>query len=167
MPPNVVTPDAVAKIKTEPGEEGAIRAGMADKATRARQSMAFRYWIQNKASPEERDQWDNSSLDTKGKQQLLLRWLVWRGRNFTSEIEQQTVVAMTTSRSSGTSFTWMSREQLETQKGVNKAKLMIQSGKLESRPCRVTGSTEPDAIEFKAFGEKSECLRPRQVQHGL
>ena len=148
-------PADIAKIKLEPKEDAQLQAEMGDKGSRARASMAFRYWVQNKANPEERALWDSSDMDVKGKQQMLLRWLVWRSRNFNIDTQQQTVVGLSTSRSSRSRFSWMSKEQMENVKGVKKTAIRTASNKLEQRPCRTTGSTDPDAVEYKAA--KTQC----------
>ena len=157
MPPKkTTTPEDVAKVKVEPGEQNAIVESMADKSQRARHSMAFKYWLSQKATPEEVAHWDNSSLDIKAKQTMLMRWLIWRGRNFNLEMTQETTLNVSTKTTKASDYTWMSREQMIMTKGENKTKILIDSKKLETRPCRVTGSEEPDAIEYKAHSKPSK-----------
>ena len=149
MPPKKATPADVAKVKVEPEEQQQLESDMKDKAARARHTMAFRYWLDTKASAQEKQDWDSSTLNVKGKQEMLLRWLVYRARNFAVECAEGTTVSLTTSRKSALGYRWMSAEQMDKEYGTNKGQHWRNSQKLETRADRVTGSTDPNLLEFK------------------
>ena len=109
----------------------------------------FSYWLQHKASDEERASWCNAGLGVRQKQELLLQWLIYRARNYEVEVEVVTSAASTTLDTTGRKFNWMSKERMEALLGVAKAKHWISSGKLESRADALTGSEDEELKEYK------------------
>ena len=64
------TPQKVAKIKVEPQEQSEVDGIMADPAKRAKASMSFLYWLNNRASKEEKKEWDNSGMKHRTQSRL-------------------------------------------------------------------------------------------------
>ena len=129
-----------------------ISQQLASPADRARAPQAFLYWLKHSAKPAEQAAWDNKDLGVKDKQALLSKWLVHKARNFSTELStelsstttQEPVVATPAAEHDS----WWSAERMDRELGPNKAKGMRGSNVLQTRPCRVTGSTEGRMHEY-------------------
>ena len=65
-----------------------ISQQLASPADRAKASQAFLYWLKHSAKPAEQAAWDNKNLGAKDKQALLSKGLVYKARNFSTELSQ-------------------------------------------------------------------------------
>ena len=122
-----------------------ISQQLSSPAERARASQAFLYWLKHSAKPAEQAAWDNKDLGVKDKQALLSKWLVYKARNFSTELSCATTQELVVATSAAEHDTWWSAERMDRELGPNKAQGLRMSKLLQTRPCRVTGSTEDHA----------------------
>jgi len=124
-----------------------ISQQLSSPAERARASQAFLYWLKHSAKPAEQAAWDNKDLGVKDKQALLSKWLVYKARNFSTELSCTTTQELVVATSAAEHDTWWSAERMDRELGPNKAQGLRMSKLLQTRPCRVTGSTEDHMLE--------------------
>ena len=123
-------------------EAPVISQQLASLADRARAPQAFLYWPKHSATPAEQAAWDNKDLGVKDKQALLSKWLVHKARNFSTELSCTTTQELVVATSAAENDSWWGAERMGSELGANRAKGMRGSNLLQTRPCRVTGSTE-------------------------
>lgn len=91
-----------------------ISQQLASPAERARASQAFLYWLKHSAKPAEQAAWDNKDLGVKDKQALLSKWLVYKARNFSTELSCTTTQELVVATSAAEHDTWWSAERMDT-----------------------------------------------------
>ena len=146
------------KSKFLPQEQSEVDHTLADDRARGRAIMSFNYWVRNKADPETAKLWSTEGLTFGQKRQVLTRWLIWKARGFSSDLEQKVTQSATFTSSSRELEEWCSAEVLSDRLGKRKAEALIEAGTFETRPCRFTGSSEPHMIEFKFVNNLKETV---------
>ena len=79
---------------------------------------------------------------------MLSKWLVYKARNFSTELSCTTTQELVVATSAVEHDSWWSAERMDRELGPNKAEGMRNSKLLQTRPCRVTGSTEDHMLEY-------------------
>ena len=104
--------------------------------------MTFGYWLKNIANKDQQKEFDTTNMTWTEKRVVLSRWLIWKARNFTMDLEVATTQSFNMEKKTEILENWWSFEQIESHFGMNKAKGIIDKGNLKHRPCRQ--SLEPN-----------------------
>jgi len=132
---------------------------------RAKASQQFLYWLKYCAKPAEKAAWDNKDLSVKDKQALLSKWLVYKARNFSTELSATTKQEFVVSTAAAEQDMWWSAERMDSELGPKKAQGMRDSNRLQTRPCRVTGSTEEHMLEYLITQDTNTRLETNATSH--
>ena len=108
--------------------------------------MNFLYWLTNKASMQQKQEWSNECMNARSKQTLLMRWLVYRTQNCQIDIEVKFTSGVQAIVGKERLSKWLAQEQVDKKLGPLKAKHWRDSGLLTTRLVLLTGSSLPHML---------------------
>jgi len=115
----------------------------ADKTEKRRLESNMTYYLQQSGELNK-----GNRLSGDARRKFLLLYLAKQAKDKNASAAESSVRDVLTTASSSVAKKWMSKEKMILELGEKKASAWIASGKLECRPCSVTGSTDEDLKEY-------------------
>jgi hypothetical protein len=114
-----------------------------------------------------KDNPDDSVSGSRGSERkaYLEQFLVFQMRQKAVQKVSTTTTTVETTTAKHTEVRWWSRQKMNTEFGETKAEGMRVSGKLETRPCRITGRNDEDFIEYACPDDWSQVIEGDKDTH--